>query len=170
MDDIAAELGMSKKTLYALFSSKDELVRSALEAKFDEAEGDLDRVTADPSTEFLSALHQLLATMQRHTEEIRPPFVRDIERVAPELFELVDRRRGELIRRHFGKLFAAGRKAGMIRADVPTRMIVEILLGATQAILNPVRMAELGLAPETGYRFITTVILEGAITREGGRS
>jgi AcrR family transcriptional regulator len=167
MDDLAAELGMSKKTLYASFASKTDLLRTVLLDKFRSIEGDLDRIMSARSADVLGSLHQLLACVQRHAEEIQPPFVRDIRREAPEMFELVQSRRREVIQRYFGKIFDDGRKAGIIRKDIPTKLMVEILLGATEAVMNPPKMAELGLTPKTGFLTIITVILEGVITGKG---
>ena len=166
MDDLAEELGMSKKTLYICFPSKSALLKGVLLNKFDDIEADLRQVTAN-CADVPTALHELLACVQRHTEEIQPPFVRDIQREAPEMFHLVERRRRDVIQRHFGKLFEQGRRAGIIRKDIPTRLIIEILLGATQAMLNPPKMAELNLTPKTGFSAIVTVILEGALTKAG---
>ncbi|MBA2251357.1 MAG: TetR/AcrR family transcriptional regulator, partial [Nitrospirales bacterium] len=162
MDDLAEELGMSKKTLYACFPSKIELLKGVLLNKFDDIESDLQQVTGN-CADVPTALHELLACVQRHTEEIQSPFVRDIQREAPEMFQLVERRRRDVIQRHFGKLFEQGRRAGIIRKDIPTRLIIEILLGATQAMLNPPKMAELNLTPKTGFSAIITVILQGAL-------
>ena len=167
MDDIAEELGMSKKTLYASFSSKDALLRSVLLDKFRSVEQDLDRIASASSTDVLESLHQLLACVQRHAEEIQPPFVRDIRREAPEMFQLVQSRRRDVIQRYFGRLFEEGRGAGIIRKDIPSRLMIEILLGVTEAIMNPPKMAELGLTPKAGYRTITTVIIEGLLTDKG---
>jgi AcrR family transcriptional regulator len=167
MDDLAEELGMSKKTLYASFPSKDALLRAVLLDKFHSVELDLDRIMAECSTDVLEALHRLLACMQRHTEEIQPPFVRDIRREAPDMFTLVEERRRGVIQRYFGKLFEEGRRAGIIRKDIPARLMIETLLGAVQAIMNPSKMAELGLTPTAGYSAITTVILEGVLTEKG---
>jgi AcrR family transcriptional regulator len=166
MDDLAEELGMSKKTLYACFPSKIELLKGVLLNKFDDIEADLGQVTAN-CADVPTALHELLACVQHHTEEIQPPFVRDIQREAPEMFQLVEHRRRDVIQRHFGKLFEQGRRAGIIRKDIPTKLIIEILLGATQAMLNPPKMAELNLTPKTGFSTIITVILQGALTNPG---
>jgi hypothetical protein len=72
-----------------------------------------------------------------------------------------------VIQRYFGRLFDDGRKAGIIRKDIPTPLITEILLGATEAIMNPPKMAELGLTPKAGFMAIITVVLEGVITDKG---
>jgi AcrR family transcriptional regulator len=167
MDDLAEELGMSKKTLYTSFPSKDALLRSVLLDKFRSVELDLDRVASASSTDVLDSLHQLLACVQWHAEEIQPPFVRDIRREAPEMFQVVQSRRRDVIQRHFGKILDEGRKAGIFRKDISTRLMIEILLGATEAIMNPPKMAELSLTPKTGFLTIITVVLEGVLTDKG---
>jgi AcrR family transcriptional regulator len=166
MDDLAEELGMSKKTLYGSFPSKLDLLRAVLLDKFRSVEADLDRVMSS-SKDVLDALHQLLTCMQQHTEEIQPPFVRDIRREAPEIFQVVQTRRRKLIQHYFGKIFEDGRKAGIIRKDVSPRLMIEMLVGVTEAIMNPTKMAELGLTPASGYLNITKVILEGLLTEKG---
>jgi AcrR family transcriptional regulator len=167
MDDLAEELGMSKKTLYASFPSKLDLLRAVLLEKFHDVESDLDQVTAGISTDVLGALHRLLACMQRHTGEIQPSFVRDMRRETPEFFKLVEDRRRQVIQRYFGKIFEEGRRAGIIRKDIATRLMIEMLVGVTEAIMNPTKMAELGLTPNTGYTSVISVILEGLLTEKG---
>jgi AcrR family transcriptional regulator len=167
MDDLAEELGMSKKTLYASFASKTELLRAVLLDKFRSVETDLDRITSECSSDVLVALRELLACMQLHTGEIQPPFVRDIRRESPEIFKLVESRRRQVIQRYFGEMFDEGRKEGIFRKDVPTGLMIEILLGATEAIMNPPKLAELGLTPKDGYLTIIAVVLEGVLTEKG---
>lgn len=167
MDDLAEELGMSKKTLYASFSSKADLLRAVILDKFRSIETDLDRVTSEFSPDALAVLRELLACVQRHAEEIQPPFVRDIRRAAPEMFQLVQSRRREVIQRYFGKIFEKGRRAGIVRKDIPTKIMIEMLLGVTEAIMNPPKMAELGLTPKSGFLTIIMVILEGVLTEKG---
>ncbi len=167
MDDLAQELGMSKKTLYGCFPSKAALLRAVLMDKFRDIETDLDRIMSECSTDVLMALRRLLACVQRHTEEIQPPFVRDIRREAPEMFGLVQSHRRDVVQRYFGKLFNEGRRAGIIRKDIPTPLMIEILLGVTEAIMNPRKMEELGLTPTAGFVAIISVILEGALTERG---
>ena len=166
MDDLAAELGMSKKTLYAQFPSKTTLVRAVMLDKFRSVETDLDTIMTRSAADPLTALQQLLACMQRHTGEIQPPFVRDMRRETPELFKLVEERRRQVIQRYFGRIFNEGQGAGIIRKDISSELIVEILLGAVQSIMNPAKMEELGLAPNTGYAAIIAVILDGVMVKK----
>ena len=167
MDDLAEDLGMSKKTLYAAFPSKIDLLRAVLLDKFHSIEADLERLSAQKSPGALEMLHEMLACVQHHAAEIQAPFVRDIRREAPDLFELVQTRRRAVVQRYFGKLFDDGRRAGIFRKDISTRMMIEILLGVTEALINPAKMAELGLTPKAGFSIITTVVLEGVLTDQG---
>lgn len=163
MDELADELGMSKKTLYGLFPSKTALVEAVILDKFRRAEADLRRITAASRGDVPGALRRLVAAVQAHTQEIQAPFVRDIQRDAPHLFEVVERKRRGLIRRHFGKLLSEGRRARVIRRDIPMPLAMEILLGTVQAVMNPPKLIELGLTPEQGYSAIMSVIFEGLI-------
>ncbi len=167
MDDLARELGMSKKTLYAHFPSKTVLVEAILLDKFRDIEEELERITSELSADVPLALQQLLACFQRHTDEIHPPFFRDIQREVPGMFELVEMRRRAVIQRYVGRFLAEGCRAGIIRDDIAVEMMVEILLGAVQAIMNPPKMAELGLTPKSGFLTIITVFLEGVVTAQG---
>jgi AcrR family transcriptional regulator len=167
MDDLADELGMSKKTIYAHFPSKTALLEAVLLDKFRSITEDLEAITSECAADFAAGLQRLLACVQRHTGEICPPFVRDIQREAPELFRVVQARRRELIQHYFGKLLGEGRREGLIRKDVPVHLLIEILLGAVEAIMNPARLAELELSPRTGITTILSVVLEGALTPEG---
>lgn len=167
MDELAAGLGMSKKTLYAHFPSKPALVEAALRAKFQQIETELEEIVSDPSIRFMPTLHQLLACFQRHTDEIQPPFMRDVQREAPGMFELVETRRSEIVQRYFGRLLSEGRRAGDIREDIPVELMVEILLGAVRAVMNPPKMIALGLTLKSGFLAISKVFLEGVVTEQG---
>jgi AcrR family transcriptional regulator len=167
MDDLAAELGMSKKTFYQHFANKSALLAAVLEEKFRSVDADLAFAVADCGKNFSVCLHRLLVAVQRQTQELQPAFVRDVQRSAPELFQRVLERRREIIQRHFGRLLAAGQKAGLIRKDIPLRVAIEILLGTTEAIINPAKVLELELTPGKAFSAVIAVFLDGMITAKG---
>jgi AcrR family transcriptional regulator len=170
MDDLAAEVGMSKKTLYAHFGSKTELVEAVIADKAAHLERDLARIEAECPGDFPEALRGMLSCLQGHVEEIQPAFVRDVQRSAPDLFQKVEARRAAIIERYFGRLFENGRKAGMVRADLPPQLPVEILLGAIRTIVNPQKLSELDLTPQAAMPAIVSVVLNGALVpTEGGK-
>jgi len=171
MDDLAEELGISKKTLYAHFPGKFDLLEAVLADKFASVEAMLKELsTRTDARTFPATLQKLLAGTHRELDEIKPPFVRDMRQKAPEVFKLVERRRAALIQRYFGKFFVEGQRAGMVRKDVPAKLIIEILLAMVQSIMNPPKMEELGMMPKEGFSGILKIILEGALTSKGRKA
>lgn len=170
MDDLAEELGISKKTLYAHFPGKFDLLEAVLADKFASVEAALKKVTRANPRDFPTTLQELLAGTQRELDEIKPPFVRDMRQKAPDVFKVVERRRAALIQRYFGKFFVEGQRAGMVRKDVPARLMIEILLALVQSIMNPPKMEELGMMPKEGFAGILKIILEGALTAKGRKA
>jgi len=167
MDDLAEELGVSKKTLYAHFPSKIALLEAVLADKFASVEAKLKQTAREHPHDFSVALRGLLSSTQGELDEIKPPFVRDMRQKTPQMFKIVERRRAELIQRFFGKLFVEGQRTGMVRKDLPAKLMIEILLAAVQAIVNPAKVEELGLTPKTGFASVVKVVLEGVLTRQG---
>jgi AcrR family transcriptional regulator len=170
MDDLAEELAISKKTLYAHFPSKITLLEAVLADKFARLESKLKQVASEHPHDFSTALHELLASTRHELDEIKPPFVRDMRQKAPHVFKMVERRRGEVIERFFGKLFVEGQRTGMVRKDLPAKVLIEILLGAVQAIVNPAKVEELGLTPQTAFTSVVKVVLDGVLTRKGRKA
>jgi len=167
MDDLAEQLGTSKKTLYAHFPSKIAVLEAVLADKLACVEAKLKEITRTYPHDFPTALHELLVGMQGELDEIKPPFVRDMRQKAPHVFKMVERRRAALIERFFGKLFVEGQGTGMVRKDIPAKLIIEILLAMVQAIMNPPKVEEFGLTPKTAFALIIKVVLEGVLIRKG---
>jgi AcrR family transcriptional regulator len=170
MDDLAEELGVSKKTIYAHFPGKFDLLEAVLADKFAGVEATLKEVTRAHRHDFPVTLHELLAGTQRELDEIKSPFVRDMRQKAPHVFKVIERRRAALIERYFGKLFIEGQRAGMVRKDIPAKLIIEILLAMVQSIMNPPKMEELGMMPKEGFAGIIKIVLEGALTSKGRKA
>src|SRR5262245_50191691 len=170
MDDLAEELGISKKTLYAHFPGKFDLLEAVLADKLRSVEGTLKEVTLAHPDDFPATLRKLLTETHRELDEIKPPFVRDMRQKAPDVFKLVERRRAALIQRYMGKFFVDGQRLGMVRKDVPAKLIIEILLAMVQSIMNPPKIEELGMMPKEGYTGILKIVLEGALTPKGRKT
>ena len=79
MDDIANNLGMSKKTLYQYFADKDELVEAVVDRHINEVEGDC----INCRKEATDAIHEILLTIEHITEEVKnmnPMLLYDLEK------------------------------------------------------------------------------------------
>ena len=169
MDDLAEELGISKKTLYAYFPGKFDLLEAVLADKFTGVEAMLKEVTRAQPHDFPATLRELLAGTQRELDEIKPPFVRDMRQKAPRRLQSRRAPAGCANPALHGQIFRRRATAGMVRKDVPAKLIIEILLAMVQSIMNPPKMEKLGMMPKEGYAGILKIVLEGALTPKGGK-
>src|SRR3954452_21661227 len=64
MDELARELGMSKKTLYTHVPSKTALLEAILLDKLHELESEVSGITAECAADFVAGLQRLLACLQ----------------------------------------------------------------------------------------------------------
>ena len=79
MDDIANNLGMSKKTLYQYFADKDELVEAVVDGHIDIVEGDC----MNCRKEAKDAIHEIFLTMEHIMQEFKnmnPMLLYDLEK------------------------------------------------------------------------------------------
>lgn len=86
MDDIAKELGMSKKTIYQFYKEKDDLVNQlcTIELKTQECEFDeMNKTAKDPIHEIMLISEKMMAMMQN----INPMFFLDLQKFYPTAFQ-----------------------------------------------------------------------------------
>jgi TetR/AcrR family transcriptional regulator, cholesterol catabolism regulator len=79
MDDIANNLGMSKKTLYQYFADKDELVEAVVDGHINEVEGDCIHCRKEAT----DAIHEIFLTMEHIMQEfsnMNPMLLYDLEK------------------------------------------------------------------------------------------
>ncbi len=169
MDELAAELGMSKKTLYQHFPGKRELLDAVIDARLARIEHDLTAITGSGSGDVAARLQSALAYVSSRLGEIQTVFLQDVRRDAPEVFAKVDRFRRQAIPRQFGRLLEEGRRQGLLRGDLPDDLILEILLAPIQTLITPEVMLRRNWSPRQMFETILTVTLEGLLTPAGRR-
>lgn len=169
MDAIATGLGMSKKTIYQLYPSKKDLLRSVLSTLQSEIEQGLEPVVFRPDLAFREKWLAVVEYTAHQYGRLGPGFVDDLRSADPEIFQILDKFRGDLVQRCFSSLAEEGIREGAFRSDIDPRFLSAVYLAIVQAILNPVAVQELGLAPDQAYREVVKLILDG-ITRHPGQS
>jgi AcrR family transcriptional regulator len=167
MDDVARELGMSKKTVYLHFESKEELLRAVLLRRVSEADAGLERIVKEKGT-FPAKLRQVVRFLQEMVSDVSPVFLEDIRRYAPDCFHLVEEFRGRAIPHYFGQLFEEGNLAGHLRPQLNRDLLVRMLVLSVQGIIRPEAIAELHLHPRQALEQILEILFVGILT-SGGR-
>lgn len=163
--EICRDLGMSKKTFYQVFAGKDELVATLMEGMLARLTGEIDRIMSGPEP-FPLRIHQMMTLMGTTIGNLGKPFLRDVERHAPALWERVQAIRRERIQAIFLRLVEEGKREGSIRPDVDTRVLLMSYLGAVEAVIVPGVLALEQFSAREALRSILTIFFLGALTEE----
>lgn len=164
MDDAAEALGMSKKTLYRHFASKEELLEAATADHLEECDAELKAIC---SRKDLSPLERLKLTMSYGKAiftEMSEPLVHDLRRHAPDIWRRVEERRQKNIATDFGALIKEGRQKGQFRKDVDERLFILIYSHVVRDILNPETLSSLPFKPSVVHDAICKTLFEGLLT------
>jgi AcrR family transcriptional regulator len=136
MDDLARELGMSKKTLYEFFPGKLDLLRATTSMRNEACEKELASIAASEA-EFFGRARKTFAAVSRMFSTLTPAYLTDIRRNAPEVWAEIQKFRRERVRRHMLELLQQGVKQGVLREDLDLDSLVRLYLTMTSALLNP---------------------------------
>jgi AcrR family transcriptional regulator len=166
MNEIAEELGMSKKTLYHYFPGKEELLAEVLHKLQDETASELESIVQSNEIDFVQKLRGSLNILASFHAKLTPYFMADLEKHAPEVCKYSNDFSRDRIRTIMSGLLAEGVQKGMFRNDVDPALIVRIYAGALQHLLRPDTFTRLALSVTEVHRVISKVLIEGILTDE----
>ena len=120
IDDICHELGMSKKTFYVYFASKDELVEQLLQANLDFVAQKIEGILA--TEDFRKVVSGVVKT-QREKEaqgDVRrvPQLVYDLKKYYPRQFEDFQHKAFEMQKNFIAQFLERGIANGLVRANL----------------------------------------------------
>lgn len=164
MDDMARELGMSKKTLYQVFPSKDELLRAVMEKFVAEVEAETDRILEDPGRNCLSKLSGLLRFIAVQMLRIRQPFLVDLQRSAHSVWTELEEWRRKRVLSKFARVIEQGMAEGVFRDDLNRDLLLRMYVLLIQGIMNPDVLSQLPLTANQAFEQVIKVFFEGVLT------
>jgi len=166
MDELARELGMSKKTLYLHFPSKDAIVEQILHDFIAQIRASADELFQDKTMGFTTKLRRFSAAMVNRLR-VNAHILRDLQRSAPHLFSLVEELRNNNIPYVFGQILREGQAAGMVRADLDPAFAVEFWRPAIQSLMHPDSLERLQLNPDQMFTQAIDLFFGGLLTPAG---
>jgi len=167
MDELATELGMSKKTLYVHFAGKDAIIWAVLDAFAAEIRADAEALLANPGLSFAEKLRGFAQGQMERLARITPAVLRDLQRFAPELHRHVEELRNKNIPYVFGRFIEEGQIAGAVRDDISPALAGEFFLHAMQGMLQPATLRRLRVDPETAFEKGLRIFFGGLLTPNG---
>jgi AcrR family transcriptional regulator len=167
MDVLAHELGMSKKTLYVHFPSKDAIVERIIDRVGQRLRERMDALLSDPKLTFAQKLSGVIEVAGATLARTSPIMLRDLQRFAPHIHEKLDALRQKNIPLIFGRLIRAGIAEGKVRPELDPAFATEFWLHAIRGLVHPDTLDRTQLTPRQTLEKALNLFFNGLLTPAG---
>ncbi len=136
MDDVAAELGISKKTLYQMVESKDDLVIKVLEQHISREKSQCIGLSATAP----NALEEIFIIMDSNSQEMaqmKTNIINDLQKYHRPAWELIQNFHYDFVYQVIRENLQRGRKEGLYREDFDIDMIAKLHLATAFNMFDP---------------------------------
>lgn len=177
MDDVAGDSGVSKKTLYQLIPSKNDLIMLVLGRQIDIVDRKQQEILADTTLDFPAKLDAVVRAASDLLGRFRRKAVRDMIKISPELWELIRNRRGKILDGMI-RIIEEGRQQNMIRDDIKPSLLARYFHQVIDILVTPTTAMEEDMTPGELLDVTLSIIYRGVLTgggseklhrRQGGR-
>lgn len=165
MDELSAELGISKKTMYHYFPGKDRLLDQVIEWQLIEMRSRIQSILHAPS-DFITRLAEMWGAIGRFACRISRQFMTDIHRQRPDLWKKIEASRREILLETCSGMIDEGRSLGVVRNDLQKDVVILMYLTAIQGVVNPDVLSQYSFSAEEAFRTILLVYLGGIMTEK----
>lgn len=147
MDDLARDLGMSKKTLYRHFPTKEALLDAVLDGFAERISTALGEILAAEEFSVAERLQRLLARIAELLAPLQPVFFLSLQRYAPRQAQRLEQLRRRNMERHLLPMLRRAAAQGQVRSDLEPTVAVELMLLVVHQALNPEVLDRLQCTP-----------------------
>lgn len=165
MDEIAKGLGISKKTIYKFFPSKNFLVESAVGLFQRSIKNKLNKIVDDQDNPILKikALSNFVAHLSL---EINQKMLYDLQTHRPDLWMKMDEFRKSIIEEVWIKIINKGKKENYI-VDKPNDIIITVIISPIREIINPTFLLTHNYSINEAFENVFDIIIAGILTEKG---
>ncbi len=160
MDEVAAALHVSKKTIYKVFKDKESMFLEGVDFIFRKVKESERAVIENTELSTIEKIKAILGVMPDSYREIDFSKMVMVMEKYPEIYFEVHKRL-ETGWENTIELIERGKEEGVIRKDISTMLIKHIYEASLEKFLQGDRLKELGFSYTDGLVKVVEVILEG---------
>lgn len=135
MDDLARELGISKKTIYKFFNDKNDLIRSIIELKV-EMEAAICMNCTQNSENAIDDLFKISKLVIEHFSNINPAVFYDLRKYHPDALKIIEKHKWEFVLTMFKENIERGIQENIYRNDLHPEIIARLYVSSSDAAMN----------------------------------
>lgn len=165
MDVLAAEMQVSKKTIYKYFATKNHLVEAVVQDTMKYLSSKIDEIVNNDQNAVLKIL-SLLDFLSKSILRASEKWMVDIKEHMPGLWIKIDKFRSKKMVVILSKIIEQGKSEGYIE-NKPNEIIITILITSIRAIINPNFLSENKLKVNDALPVTFEILLKGILTEKG---
>ncbi len=116
-DEIARDAGISKRTLYEHFSSKEDIVKTMIIDEMNGMKKVIENICNDPDKNVIQKLVALFTVPRKISDKNNVELFIDFKKEIPEIMEIISKYE-TVVSRLLVKLFVEGQETGILRKDI----------------------------------------------------
>ena len=165
MDDIAYELGMSKKTLYQHIASKEALLEIICNDLYEEFEKHSQGVLKNNDLSLEEKLFLHAEFCNSKLNRLHPSFFLDVKRHAPAIHEQLMQLRSKGVTQTISSLLKQGQKEGVVRRDISMKLAIESFRAVMLNVMQPEMLESINLTTSQAGKEIMDMFFNGILIR-----
>ncbi len=135
MDEIAGQLGVSKKTIYQYFKDKDELVESVMQHEIEYMQ-DTCKVQRSNSDNAIEELFKDMEAMEEAIASLNPQILFDLEKFYPQAYAKIRQHKNTFLLEVIIKNLHRGIKEELYRSDIDIDITAKFRLESSFVAFN----------------------------------
>lgn len=142
MDDLARELGVSKKTLYEHFKDKEDVVRKVVAFMIEDQQSCINTIIENPEINAIDELLQMSHFISDHLKSVNPSFSYDLKKYYSRVWDELVEFKSKTVFEHIMANIAKGVSEGLYRKDLNYEIIAYVYV-ARMELYSPGGLPEL---------------------------
>ncbi len=136
MDDIAKHLAISKKTIYQFYSDKNEIVETLMKETLKQDECEFNQIHNDAANMIEEVMHMMQHITQMFAKT-NPNIFYDLQKYHPKAWNIFKEFKQECMAAMIEKSIERGKKEGLVREDINSKIISRMRIEQVEMGLNP---------------------------------
>jgi AcrR family transcriptional regulator len=135
MDDISRKLGISKKTIYSVINTKDELIDDVLSTHLRKDECDIKSIL-DESHDALDEMVRITRHILVFISSMTPSIIYDLKKYHPLAWNKIEKEHFSFIQQTIYNNLIRGQKEGLYRKDFDPLIVAMLYVNKSHAIVD----------------------------------
>ncbi len=168
MDELSSHTGISKRTIYRYYRSKDELVNAVVDdfmAGMDRHFNNVMALDGNP----VEKISSLISTMFQQLKFLNPLIMKDIQKYYPHIWSRIEAFRARKIRSVIENMLLAETRQGYFKETIPA-VYITAFLSSIRDVVNPGFILENGLTVEKAAKALFEIFIFGILSDEARKS